>query len=162
MPDNNKVLFEEKQNQPLYMRLGIPSIILAVAAWVHISDPSSDIWTSIFVAIMGLIIAIAITTPMLITKVDSKSVSIRKRFVIFVEVPFQDINKAEEASYKDAISNYGQFSLFASAAYFYLGDQGVLISHNEDKLTFVSSRRANELVAAIHNGQQQYEQSKYV
>lgn len=162
MSDNNEVLFEEKQNQPLYMRLGIPLVMLAVTAWVHFSDPSSDIWITVSVAPILLLIAVVITTPKLVTEVDSNSVSIRKRFVIFVEIPFQNINKAEEASYKDAISNYGQFSLFASAAYLYLGDQGVLINHNEGKLTFVSSKRAEELVAAIQDGRQKYEQSKYV
>ncbi|MEM9619160.1 MAG: hypothetical protein AAF936_14480 [Pseudomonadota bacterium] len=161
MPDNNKVIFEERQSQPLYMRLGIPLIMLAISGWVHFSSPSSDIWASIFVAMTGLIIAIAITTPKLITKVDFNSVSLRRRFYVYSKILFQDITSVQETSYKEATSEYGGFSLFASTAYFYIGDRGVLIHHNEGKFTFVSSKQANELVMAINNGCQQHEQSKY-
>lgn len=144
------------------MRLGIPLVGLAATAWAHFSDPSSDIWTTIPVATMILLIAIVITTPKLITKVDPDGVSLRRRFYIYSKIPFQNISDVRETSYKEAASIHGGFSLFASTAYFYVGDQGVLIRHNEDKLTFVSSKRAKELVAAIQDGRQQYEQSKYV
>ena len=106
-------------------------------------------------------ITIIFTSFKVITRVDPKKVSIRRRLAVYIEIPLSDISKVEARSYKNACKEYGAYALWTSLLYFYIGDKGVLIHYHERKPTFVSSKRASELVTAINNARDMFEQSKY-
>ena len=155
--------FEEKQNQPIYIRIGVPALVVAIAIGVQVFDTGASLGfgSAVVMIITMLCIAILVTSPKLITRVDTEKVSIRRRFSIYAKISMHEIKTAEAKSYKDASKEYGRNALFASEAFFYIGEMGVVIHRHEGNPTFVSSKRASELATTILEMRAAFEQSKY-
>ncbi len=155
------IIFEERQTYSVLMIAVIIITIVAVFAFTLIVEKDISLANAAISFVIIAIISLVLITQKTVTIVDSLGVSVRRRFQFYFRYGFGEITRAEAGSYKAARKEHGGYSLFA-AGMFALHDTGVLVYLTSGKITFFSSKRADELAQAINAGLEKYEQKKYV
>jgi len=155
------ILFKERQGAPVYIVGAVIFVFIAIAVFTAIeSDKALSLISAFIFGGLMIIVLALVLAPKTVTTVNETDVWVHRRFSFHYGWLFEEVIRAEVMSYKAATEQHGRFSLMLSAMHL-LHDAGVLIHLKDGKLTFISSKRSNELEEAINLGRENFERRQY-